>query len=153
MKLRNIALILILVGCSEQTEEQMIPQDNTSPGSPQVCLGERCYTVEIADTNAKRQLGLMNRGRLDSDSGMLFVFEKEEIHTFWMKNTLIPLDMIWIDSDLRIVDIKEAEPCRADPCPVYEPTGKALYVLEVNKGEAERIGFSIRDLVLFRNID
>ena len=54
------------------------------------------------------------------------------MHGFWMKNTLIPLDMIWIDSDLTVVDIQYAVPCESDPCTIYTPAKEAIYVLEVN---------------------
>ena len=76
----------------------------------------------------------MYRDSLPRQSGMLFVFESEHKHGFWMKNTLIPLDMIWINRDSRIVDIKTATPCVSDPCPTYQPIADSLYVLEINAG-------------------
>jgi uncharacterized membrane protein (UPF0127 family) len=64
----------------------------------------------------------MFRTEMGEDNGMLFIFNKEEIYAFWMKNTLIPLDMVWIDSNNTIVDIQTAVPCEADPCPTYKPS-------------------------------
>lgn len=104
---------------------------------------ESCVYVEIADTYQKRQTGLMGRERLDEDSGMLFVFPDEGFHSFWMKNTLIPLDIIWINSSGHIVYIKEAAPCVKDPCIGYRPEKKANYVLEVEMGYAKRKGLMV----------
>ena len=98
----------------------------------QVCISDHCFDVEIADNDVLRQQWLMYRDSLPSQSGMLFVFESEQKHGFWMKNTLIPLDMIWINRDSRIVDIKTAIPCVSDPCPTYQPIADSLYVLEIN---------------------
>ena len=88
--------------------------------------------VEIADDNEERAKGLMFRERLNENKGMLFVFENDAEQTFWMKNTLIPLDMIFIDENLKIVDIKNAQPCQEEPCALYKSSKPAKYVLEVN---------------------
>lgn len=102
---------------------------------PRVCFGDICFNVEVVDTDAEREKGLMFRESLDDDSGMLFIFDSEGNYPFWMKNTLIPLDMIWIDSERKIVYIKEnAMPCEEDPCPIINHEGSALYVFEINGG-------------------
>ena len=88
--------------------------------------------VEIADDNEKRMKGLMFREKLNDNEGMLFVFDNEQNQTFWMKNTLIPLDIIFIDKDFRIVGIKNAFPCKEDLCSLYKSLKPAKYVLEVN---------------------
>lgn len=116
----------------------------------QVCFSEKCVEVEIVNTPETRQKGLMFRESLGENEGMLFIFEEEGLYPFWMKNTLIPLDIIWISQDMQIVDIKTAVPCNEDPCPNYSPSGKALYVLEVNAGFAERKGIEIGDEVNFQ---
>ncbi len=127
--------LLLMVGlivfswCSLQ-EEKIISQ---------VCFEDNCFQVEIADTDATRQQWLMFREELGTQSGMLFVFESSYPHGFWMKNTLIPLDMIWIDEQMKIVDIQTALPCVADPCPSFIPNGNATYVLEVNAGLWEQL--------------
>lgn len=108
-----------------------------STGTNQVCMSDHCFDVEIADTDVLRQQWLMYRETLPSQSGMLFVFDKEQKYPFWMKNTLIPLDIIWIDRDNRIVDIQTATPCKTEPCPTYDPKADSLYVLEINAGIAQ----------------
>ena len=88
--------------------------------------------AEIADDNHEREIGLMFREKLDENNGMLFIFDNEVYQTFWMKNTLIPLDMIFIDKEMKIVNIKSAVPCQEDPCVLYKSSKPAKYVLEVN---------------------
>jgi len=99
-----------------------------------VKVGDQVFSVEVADDNASRQRGLMFRENLAENSGMIFVFEHSAPHSFWMKNTLIPLDIVWISADKKVVDIQTLEPCQADPCPSYRPQADALYVLEVGAG-------------------
>ena len=82
----------------------------------------RSVTAELAVTDAQRARGLMNRERILPDQGMLFVFEEEAAHSFWMKNTLVSLDMLWLDRDRRIIHIeRDVPPCTSDPCPSYGP--------------------------------
>ncbi len=91
--------------------------------------------VEVADTAAKRAKGLMNRTSMDQNSGMLFDFKTPMVSTFWMKDTLIPLDMMWVDKDLNIVYIqKDAKPCTTAQCPSYGSHIPSLYVVETNSG-------------------
>lgn len=110
---------------------------SSSTTSPRVCFGERCVLVEIADSPEERSRGLMDRDSLPGNYGMLFVFDSENIHGFWMKNTLIPLDGIWINSRSEVVDVMTMFPCAKDPCPVYTPRSDAQYVVEVNAGVAK----------------
>ena len=108
----------------------------------QVCFKDYCFNVEIADNNIDRMRGLQLRESLPDNMGMLFIFPESRIYSFWMKDTLIPLDIIWIDYDRRIVHIEHnVEPCRSPlKCPSYTPPKKALYVLEINAGKAEELG-------------
>jgi len=107
---------------------------------PRVCGGDWCFMTELARTPAEQQLGLMNRESMEEGDGMLFIFEGSEFHNFWMKNTLIPLDMIWIDDQFKVVKIITAQPCTAEPCMIYNPQKLATYVLEINAGMAEKHG-------------
>ncbi len=97
--------------------------------------------VEIADTDYKRQKGLMLRYWVDD--GMLFVYRDERIRTFWMKKTYIPLDIIYISKNLQVVDIiKAAKPCKAYPCKSYVSKYPAKFVLEVNAGFIDKYGIN-----------
>jgi hypothetical protein len=118
-----------------------------------VCFKENCYSVELAKTEADRERGLMHRTQMDSDKGMLFVFDMDAIYPFWMKNTFIPLDMIWLDGDGKVVYIyKNARPCKAgNECSDIIPLGAAKYVLEINAGEADRIGLEEGDELILNS--
>ena len=95
--------------------------------------------VEIADTPQKQSKGLMFRENLKWDHGMLFIFDNESVFSFWMKDTLIPLDIIFIDKAFKIINIVDnALPCYIEPCPDYSSEKPAKYVLEVNAGFVEK---------------
>jgi len=116
-----------------------------------VCFNEKCFDVEIADTPEKHTQGLMNRKNLDQDSGMLFIFDAENKYCFWMKNTLISLDIIWLDKNKKVIFIKHnAQPCEADPCETFGPSEKAKYVLEINSGLAKEIELKEGNYLEFR---
>ena len=91
--------------------------------------------VELATTPEQQTLGLMYVEDLPPDRGMLFLFPTDEPRGFWMKNCKIPIDMVWLDADYRVVDItRSAPPCTADPCPTYSPSFPCRNVLEVGGG-------------------
>ena len=95
--------------------------------------------AELADTPQKRSQGLMFRERLAPDAGMLFRFEDAGEWSFWMKNTKVALDILWIGPDKKIVHIEENVPiCPKDPCPEYKPSKDALYALELPAGSVKR---------------
>ncbi|HLD57827.1 MAG TPA: DUF192 domain-containing protein [archaeon] len=99
------------------------------------------FDVEVADTPIKRAVGLMNRTSLSDKSGMLFIFDQEGIQGFWMKSTLIPLDMIFISTDQKIVNIQsQAQPCKVLDCQTYSSIKPAKYVVEINGGLADKLG-------------
>ena len=128
----SILMLILLIACTT---------------GPYVQLGDAKVIVELAVTPEEKAKGLMHREYLDENKGMLFIFEDEKAPSFWMKNTLIPLDMIFINSDNKIVDILVAEPCKKDPCKSYTPKADAKYVLEVNAGFSERHNAKIGDEV------
>lgn len=101
--------------------------------------GQR-FQVEIADTDAARAQGLMQRTHLDDDAGMLFIFPDEQVRAFWMKNTLIPLDILYFDGAGELVSARlGAPPCTTVRCPGYASRGPARYVLELNGGRASAL--------------
>ncbi len=109
--------------------------------------GERLpVEVEIADTDAERQTGLMGRNVLPENAGMLFVFEGEQTLSFWMRDTLIPLSIAYIDAEGRIVDIQDMQPLDDVP-PHYVSAQPAQYALEVNQGFFEERGVMVGDTV------
>jgi len=111
-----------------------------------VCFEKKCFSVEVVDTPASREVGLMNRDYLAPNRGMLFVFETAGNYPFWMKNTLIPLDMIWISEDKKVVYVAhDSQPCEADPCPIIRHNGTAKYVLEINTGLASENEIDVGD--------
>ncbi|MBI5804184.1 DUF192 domain-containing protein [Candidatus Pacearchaeota archaeon] len=112
-----------------------------------VCIDEKCVKVEVAKTPAERARGLMFRESLPENEGMLFVFPEENIYSFWMKNTLIPLEIIWIDENFKVVDIQKAVPCLEDECQSYIPTEESRYVLEVNSNFSEDNKIKVGDEV------
>lgn len=106
--------------------------------------------AEIAETLWEQTRGLMGRKHLEEFEGMLFVFNDEAPRSFWMKNTYIPLDLIFISQEKKIVEIKRNfEPCRESECPIYRSQASAKYVLEVNAGFCERHQIEIGDELKF----
>jgi uncharacterized membrane protein (UPF0127 family) len=115
---------------------------------PYVELNHQRLSVELADTQDKRNLGLMFRDSMPDDHGMLFVFPGETRRSFWMKNTRIPLDIFYFDSNLALVSVSEnTPPCRSPQCPTYPSAGPAKYVLELNAGKAAKLGVKSGDVL------
>ncbi len=97
--------------------------------------------LELAVTPEERGRGLMFRTSLPPDHGMLFLFENPARWSFWMKDTWIPLDLVFLDGGGTVVDVvADAPPCRAEPCPQYVPSADASAVLEIAAGTAARHG-------------
>lgn len=94
--------------------------------------------VEVARTRAERQRGLMNRRSLAAKAGMIFVYPEDVRGGFWMKRTLIPLDIAFYDARGKILRILTMQPCRSDPCRIYEPNVSYRAALEVNAGSFRR---------------
>jgi len=109
--------------------------------------------AELADTPQKRAQGLMYREHLAKDHGMLFTFGQAQLWTFWMKNTKIPLDIIWMSEKKQIIYIARSVPIctrKDDGCPQYQPNDPALYVLELGSGEADRLKLEKGSKLKFR---
>jgi uncharacterized membrane protein (UPF0127 family) len=109
--------------------------------------------LELALTPDEISQGLMFRPSLDQDRGMLFLFEVDRVPSFWMKHTMIPLDLLFLDGKGAIVDLVEnAQPCAAEPCPQYIPSRAVSAVLEVSAGTATRHGLAIGDRIAVRRV-
>jgi uncharacterized membrane protein (UPF0127 family) len=125
---------LLLGGCVNATHTSSI------------ALHGQSFSVELATDGPSRERGLMMRTSLAPGHGMLFVFPHAGPQGFWMKNTLIPLDILYFDADRRLVSVQQnVPPCKADPCAIYPSAGPARYVLELSAGTAARIGLKVGD--------
>ncbi|GAB3734494.1 DUF192 domain-containing protein [Luteimonas pelagia] len=122
-----------------------------SAGAPWVELAGERYQVEIADDAEERARGLMFRDALMPGHGMLFIHERESRQSYWMKNTRIALDILYFDASRRLVSQqRDVPPClHGDACPSYPSRAPALYVLELNAGEAARLGLEDGTQVTF----
>ena len=160
------ASLLLVVGCGggEKGEEapsgapeETVPATTAAIAEPDMAQaptlsivkagGERVEVeVEVADTRTEQARGLMERTELAENAGMLFVFDREEPRSFWLRNTLIPLSIAYIDAEGRIVDIQDMEPLDDVP-PGYVSAEPAQYALEVNKGFFAERGIQVGDTV------
>ena len=157
MRTPGIVLLLLfslaLAGCAGTSSEPRATTtgsgDARASDQPTVTIDasggdEVRVRVEIADEAPEQARGLMYRTALAEDRGMLFVFPREERLSFWMKNTLIPLSVAFMDSEGRIVDIQDMKPLDDDP-PSYVSAEPAQYALEVNQGFFEDRGVEVGD--------
>ncbi len=111
-------------------------------------IGEETLVVEVAGTHASRMKGLSGREDLKEDTGLLFAFEQSGYHEFWMKDMKFPIDIIWLDSNFRIVDIKKgAEPSSYPE--VFRPKEEAQYAVETISGFADKHKVNIGDKAVF----
>jgi len=155
--MKRLLIVFLLIGCTKAmppaTNTETTPK--TAVAGPRVVLPDGfAVKIEIADDEDLRAQGLMYRDHLASGAGMLFFFAKEEEYPFWMKNTRIPLDIIWIDASRRIAHVKhEVPPCHVPDCPSYPPNAIAKYVLEIAGGEAAKHGLKKGDLLRFEGVE
>ena len=114
-------------------------------------LGGTRYKVELATNDETRARGLMFRDQMAEDHGMLFIHDRQELQAYWMKNTRIALDILYFDDARRLVSQqRDVPPCSAgDRCPPYPSSGPARYVLELNAGQAQKLGLQDGTLITF----
>jgi uncharacterized membrane protein (UPF0127 family) len=153
-----LLVALLLGGCSDDgaprpTSTPLPPATTAASGlTPGIATittgnGEVEVVVEVATTSAARQRGLMGRTELAANAGMVFLFEEEEVRSFWMKDTLIPLSIAFFDRGGRIVSILDMEPCRTLVCDLYPSGAPASGALEVNQGFFEEHGVRVGDRI------
>ncbi len=109
--------------------------------------------VRVADSSDERSRGLMRVENLPPDEGMAFFWEEPVEATFWMKDTLIPLSIAFVDPDGRIITIADMEPCRADPCPTYAADGPFVLAVEANRGYFDEAGIVEGDRARLETVD
>lgn len=162
MKNKNIVLSLLIIGgffmgCRDESKPKEVttaPVEFKKEGEVYLTRPSgdtlKHLQIEIADDDYQRETGLMYRNNMNEEEAMLFVFENEQPRGFYMKNTLIPLDIIFLNSDNKIVSItKNAEPESLESIP---SDGPAQYVLEVNAGLTERWNLQVGDSLIFRDL-
>ena len=145
---RMVTGLLCIAAChGEAAVEKGDPALSQGAVRFETARGPWIVRVEIASDDASRTRGLMYRRSLEPDRGMIFVFPVADLHTFWMRNTLVPLDMIWMDEEFTVVHVERSvPPCKADPCPITN-TPPADAALEVNAGTAKGAGIAAGALV------
>ena len=138
---------LAVAGCAEADAD--IPSGTPSPPTPSppaghawVIFGPDTVTAELAETPGTQSQGLKGREALSADTGMLFVFQDESIRWFWMQDTLIPLDIAFLDRTFTIVDIQQMEPLSER---AHESARPAMFALEVVQGYHESRGIRVGD--------
>jgi uncharacterized protein len=121
------------------------------PDFKSLVIGSHRFAIEIADTPEKHTLGLMFRQKISDDFGMLFVFPDDEVRFFWMKNTLVHLDIIYLNRNKQVIEIaRNVPPCQADPCPSYSSVAPARYVLEIRGNLAAELQLKVGDKIFFQ---
>ena len=137
-----LSILLMSLGCAGEATRDKFVRVFFPDGSEVI--------AELAVTEAERQRGLMFREELKEDQGMLFIFEREGIYAFWMKNMRFPIDILWLDKEKMVVHIEsEVPPCPRDPCPSYAPSQAAQYVLELRSGWVKRHGLRLYERLDF----
>jgi len=149
---RSLLIVAIALACTQQTSSppsRPAPPPPAAQQAPRVILPDNfAVQVEVAADDPTREQGLMFRDRMAEDRGMIFIFPANGAYPFWMKNTLIPLDMIFIGADWRIAGIvQNAEPKTLS---AREVAGNSQYVLEIGGGLSARYGFRAGQLVDFQ---
>jgi len=163
--MKPLVVLFLLFGCTkamppanetQETATRSTPAAATAApapatNGPRVILPDGfVVSVEVVADDELRAQGLMYRDHLEPTAGMLFFFPADGEYPFWMKNTRIPLDMIWIDSSQRIAAVRhDVPPCRTTDCPSYPPNATARYVLEVAAGGARQHGLKAGDQLRF----
>lgn len=132
-----VTLALLLAGCGSS-------QDSAQLRTVTMKIGRETFTLEVAETEAARETGLMNRKSMPADRGMLFVFEHRQFLRFWMRNTLIPLDILYVDADGKVMNIRQMKPLDETTIPSTDPV---LYAIELNQGAAARAGVKEGDVL------
>jgi len=149
LRLLSQALLLLVAACLQAALAiaQAAGEPQSLPTSPLAVVTEDAthyFTVQLADEPREHQTGLMFRESMPSDHGMLFEFERADHRSFWMQNTYIPLDIIFIRSNGRIANIERGEP---ESLASVRSRGRVRAVLELNAGTAEKLGISSGDLI------
>ncbi len=127
---QNFIQVFMVVIVAGMLNIDPLNAEQISFDAAEVIIKGHPYRMEIAGTGQQRQQGLMFRRHLSAQSAMLFVYPVTGDHRIWMKNTLIPLMVVWLDDDETVIHTQRLEPCKADPCPSYGSDGASRYIIE-----------------------
>lgn len=144
------AAMFLVVGCTAHADQAMVLPVDPVPLVAVTDEGEKSFKVEIADDQAERSAGLMYRNFLPDDQGMLFIFDQTQQVGFWMKDTPLPLDLIFIDEGGRVAGIGEGKPLSEE---TISPGVPVRFVLELKKGTAARTGIEDGDVIRHPRIE
>ena len=153
--MRIAAVMMLLAMTCAETPNPPVPPAAPQSAGPRVVFPDGFVVrAEVAADSETRAQGLMYRDHLRPGTGMLFFFPEDGEYPFWMKNTRIVLDMIWIDSNKVIASIAhDVQPCQVENCPSYPPNARARYVLEVSGGVARAHGLKVGDVLRFEQTE
>lgn len=141
----RIAALLALALLAAPVWAQATPPADSLPRVRVTLHGQR-FDAQVAATDNSRAYGLMNRTKLAPNQAMLFVFRHASPRWFWMKDTKIPLDMLFFDARRKLISMQlDARPCTQQPCTIYPSDKPAMYVLEVAAGVAQRDDMRVGD--------
>lgn len=145
-----LVLIVVALAVAKFNGFNFLPNINSSSAE----IRGHKYSLMIAKDDKSRQVGLSNRKSLDENSAMLFIFEKKGKYSFWMKDTQIPLDIIYINDEKIVHIVKNAAPQKGNSgnLPIYTPPAEANYVLEINGGQSDKYKFANGDTIKFNGI-
>jgi uncharacterized membrane protein (UPF0127 family) len=146
LKRTAIAVLLILIFLVVVVGYYVFQPRN----SARIMIDGVILNVDLATTQADQEKGLSGRASMPPDHGMLFIFQNEDYWSFWMYEMKFPLDMIWFNSSRQAVFFEQSlPPCSPVVCPVFTPSSKAMYVLEVNAGFVAAHKVSLGDMFTF----
>jgi uncharacterized membrane protein (UPF0127 family) len=135
-----LTLLMPVAGCEQNGSRS----SNKAWWTVPMQIGNKTFKLEVADTYESRKTGLMHRKSMPADHGMIFVFADEQPLAFWMKNTLIPLDVIYLDAKGKVVSVKKLEALDLTP---VDSEGPAKYAIEINRGAAADAGVKPGDVL------
>lgn len=145
-----IFMALFIAGCETPEKTSKTASPETMEVAVQTAQGSERVRVEIANNDEERQRGYMYREEIPEGTGMWFVFNGEQPLSFWMQNTKVGLDIIFVDKNFKIINIAQsAMPCLQEPCAYYYSQGNAQFVLEVPAGYSEKHHFETGNLITF----
>ncbi len=147
----GIILVIFAAIVSYQFSSKKNIPATTDLGKATVSINDHTFQVEIATTSASQQLGLSGRKSLGQDRGLLFLFDKPDYYSFWMKDMLFPIDIIYIDNEKVVSIIHEAQPPKTANPEIFQPDAPSDSVLEINAGLAKKYTIKKGDTVTVKH--